>query len=131
MKRSEAVRYSEAFKQQVIRELEAGKFLGPSAAARAYGIRGSGTIKGWLRKYARGDLMPRRLTITTMAEADEKQALKQRVRALEKALADTHMKELLGAAYLELACKRLGLEVEEFKKKAAMTRSEPSKRDQS
>jgi hypothetical protein len=73
--------------------------------------------------------MPRRLTITTMAEQDEKQALKKRVRDLEKALADTHMKELLGGAYLELACKRLGLEVEEFKKKTALTRSEPPRRD--
>ena|SRR5436190_5502982 len=126
----EEVRYSEAFKQQVISELEAGKFSGPSAAARAYGIRGADTVKGWLHKYGRSDLMPRRLTITTMAEEDEKKALKKRVRELEKALADTHMKELLGEAYLELACKRLGLGIEEFKKKAAMTRSEPPTRDQ-
>jgi transposase-like protein len=129
MKQNEAVRYSEAFKQQVISELEAGKFSGAFAAARAYGIRGRGTINGWLRKYGRGDLMPRRVTITTMVEEDKAKALKQRVRELEKALADTHMKELLGEAYLELACQRLGMDVEEFKKKAAMTQSEPPKRD--
>jgi activator of 2-hydroxyglutaryl-CoA dehydratase len=131
MKPSETIRYSEAFKQQVISELEAGKFRGPFAAGRAYGIRGGcTTIKGWLRKYGRDDLMPRRTTITTMAEQDETKALKKRVRELEKALADTHMKELLGEAYLEIACKRLGLDVEEFKKKAAMTRSEAPKRNQ-
>lgn len=130
MKANETVRYSEAFKQQVISELEAGKFSGPCVAARAYGIRGTRTINGWLRKYGRRDLMPRRVTITTMTEQDEAKALKQRVRDLEKALADTHMKELLGEAYLEIACKRMGLEVEEFKKKAAMTRSEPPKADQ-
>jgi transposase-like protein len=129
MKRSETVRYSEAFKQQVISELEVGKFSGSFAAARAYGIRGTRTIDGWLRKYGRRDLMPRRVTITTMAEQDETKALKKRVRELEKALADTHMKELLGEAYLEIACQGLGLDVEEFKKKAAMTRSEPPKRD--
>ena len=129
MKQNEAVRYSEAFKQQVISELEAGKFSGAFAAARAYGIRGRGTINGWLRKYGRGDLMPRRVTITTMAEKDEAKALKQRVRELEKALADTHMKELLGEAYLEIACQRLGMDLEEFKKKAAMMQSEPPKRD--
>jgi hypothetical protein len=56
--------------------------------------------------------------------------LKKRVRDLEKALADTHMKELLGEAYLGIACKRLGMPIDEFKKKAAMTRSEPSTRDQ-
>jgi len=129
MKQNEAVRYSEAFKQQVISELEAGKYSGAFAAARAYGIRGRGTINGWLRKYGRGDLMPRRVTITTMVEEDKAKALKQRVRELEKALADTHMKELLGEAYLEIACQRLGLDVEEFKKKAAMTQSETPKRD--
>ena len=129
MKRHETVRYSEAFRHQVISELEAGKFRGPAAAARAYGIRGTQTINGWLRKYGRRDLMPRRLTITTMAEQDEKKALKIRVGGLEKARADTPMKELLGEAYLELACKRLGLEVEAFKKKTAMTRSEPPRSD--
>lgn len=130
MKPSEAVRYSEAFKHQVVSELESGKFCGPFAAAQAYGIRGAETVSRWLRKYGRSDLIPRRVTITTMAEQDEKKDLKKRVRDLEKALADTHMKELLGEAYLEIACKRLGLEVEEFKKKAAMTRSEPPKRGQ-
>jgi len=120
MKPVETVRYSEAFKHQVISELEAGKFTGPSAAARAYRIPGTGTVHGWLRKYGREDLMPRRVTITTMAEQDEKKALQKRVRELEKALADTHMKELLGEAYLGIACERLGLEVEEFKKKAAI-----------
>jgi transposase-like protein len=129
MKQAGIVRYSEAFKQQVISELEAGKFSGPFAAARAYGIRGAVTIDGWLRKYGRRDLMPRRLTITTMEEQDEAKALKKRVRELEKALADTHMKELLGEAYLDIACQRLGLAVEEFKKKAAMKLSEPPKRD--
>jgi transposase-like protein len=71
MKASEAVRYSEAFKHQVISELESGKFSGPFAAARAYGIPGAETVSRWLRKYGRSDLMPRRVTITTMAEQDE------------------------------------------------------------
>jgi transposase-like protein len=127
MKANQATRYSEAFKQQVISELASGKFSGPYAAARAYGIRGTATVGGWLRKYGRGDLAPRRLVISTMNERDETKELQKRVRDLEKALADTHMKELLGEAYLEIACKRLGLEVEAFKKKAATMRSEPPK----
>ena len=125
MKPNETIRYSEAFKQQVISELETGRFKGPFAAARAYGIKGAETVSGWLRKYGRKDLMARRVTVATMTEADETKALKQRVRELEKALADTHMKELLGEAYLKIACQRLGLEVAEFKKKAATTPSGP------
>jgi transposase-like protein len=127
MKANETVRYSEAFKQQVVSELEAGKYCGPSQASRAYGIRGAATVKGWLRRYGRSDLMPRRITITTMKEEDKTKALEKRVHELEKALADTHMKELLGAAYLGIACERLGLQVEEFKKKAATMRSEVPK----
>lgn len=117
MKAKDQVRYSEAFKQQVIRELAAGKFSGPYAAGQAYGIKGTMTVSGWLRRYGRGDLMPRRVTITTMHEQDEKKALQKRVRELERALADTHMKGLLGDAYLEIACERLGIDVGEFKKK--------------
>lgn len=129
MKPSEINRYSEAFKQQVVSEIEAGKYRGPYAAARAYGIRGAGTVSAWLRKYGRSDLLPRRVTIATMAEQDETKALKQRVRDLEQALADTHMKELLGEAYLEIACRRMGLDVAEFKKKAAMKPSAEPKRE--
>ena len=127
MKPSESVRYSEAFKHQVVSELEAGKFSGAFAASRAYGIRGAHTVTAWLRQYGRSDLMPRRVTITTMTEQDEKKALQKRVRELEKALADTHMKELLGAAYLEIACERLGQEVDEFKKKVAIPPSDAPK----
>jgi transposase len=118
VKPNESVRYSEAFKLQVVGELEAGKFTGPFAATRAYGIRGSATVTRWLRKYGRSDLMPRKITISTMKEQDEKKALQRRVRELEKALADTHMKELLGSKYLEIACERLGTDVGDFKKKA-------------
>lgn len=117
MKPSETVRYSEAFKQQVIQELEAGRHNGPCAAARAYGIRGGNTVQSWLRRYGRSDLMRRKVTITTMEEQDQKKALEARVRQLEKALAESHMKGMLDDAYLEIACERLGIEVADFKKK--------------
>lgn len=125
MKPKDTVRYSEAFKQQVVSEIEAGKFAGIFAAAKAYGIVGSTTIKGWLRRYGREDLMPRRVTITTMKEQDETKELKERVRQLEKALADSHMKGLLGEAYLDIACRRLGVNAEDFKKKHVTKLSEP------
>lgn len=117
MKTSEQIRYSEAFKQQVITEIASGRFKGPHAASKAYGIKGTATVTGWLRRYGRSDLMPRVIKITSMEEKDEKQALKQRVRELERALADAHMKGLLDEAYLGIACQRLGLDLAEFKKK--------------
>jgi hypothetical protein len=50
-------------------------------------------------------------------EQDETKALKDRVRQLEKALSDAHMKGLLEETYLEIACERIGVDVSEFKKK--------------
>ena len=127
MKRRADIRYSEAMKQQVISELASGKYQGPSAAARAYGIKGACTVQGWLRRYGRTDLMPKQVTISTMQERDEKKELKQRVRELERALADTHMKSLLDEAYLQIACERLGVDPSEFKKKHVTKLSEGPK----
>jgi transposase-like protein len=111
------VRYSEAFKQQVVSEMESGKYESAYAATQAYGIRGPSTVSRWLRQYGRSDLVAKQITITTMNEIDEKKALKERVRQLERALADAHMKGLLEESYLEIACERMGLDVNEFKKK--------------
>lgn len=118
MNEKKTIRYSEAFKLNVVGEIEAGKFSGAYAAAKAYQIRGAETVAGWLRRYGRTDLMRRKVLITTMEEHDEKKALQKRVRELEKALADAHMKGLLDEAYLGIACDRLGTDPSEFKKKA-------------
>jgi transposase-like protein len=117
MKTRSYTRYSEAFKHQVVREIENGKFSGVFAATRAYGIPGSETVKGWLLKYGRDDLMPKRITVTTMSERDENQELKKRVSELEKALADAYMRGLLNESYFEIACERLNMDPETFKKK--------------
>jgi transposase-like protein len=117
MKTNSYVRYGEAFKRQVVHEIETGKFSGASAASRAYGIKGALTVGRWLRQYGREDLIPRRISITTMDEQDETKQLKKRVRELEKALADSYMSGLLKESYLEIACERIGVDVESFKKK--------------
>lgn len=119
MNEKKTITYSEAFKLNVVSEIEAGKHSGPCAAAQAYAIGGATTVQRWLRRYGRQDLLRRKVLITTMEEHDEKKALRQRVRELEKALADTHMKGLLEEAYLQIACERLGMAPADFKKKAA------------
>lgn len=111
------IRYGEAFKRQVVHEIEIGKFSGANAASRAYGIKGSKTVRAWLRHYGREDLTPRRISITTMDQQDETKELRKRVRELEKALADSYMSGLLKESYLEMACERIGTDVESFKKK--------------
>lgn len=123
--KQDTVRYSEALKQQVVSDVASGRFDSAGAASRAYGIKGTATVSRWLRQYGRDDLMPRRVTITTMKERDEKKALKERVRELEKALANAHMKGMLDDAYLEIACRGLGMDVAEFKKKHVTKLSVP------
>ena len=65
------VRYSEAFKRQVVAELEDGKFSSIGEANRVYGIRGAATVAQWIRKYGREGLLPKKVKIETMKERDE------------------------------------------------------------
>ena len=117
---STAIRYSEAFKLQVLRELEDGRFPTRSAAARTYGIRGGATIEYWARKYGKSHLLGKVIRVETPQEVDEKRELRKRVRELEKALADAHLKGVFDDAYLKVACRAAGIDdVEAFKKKHA------------
>lgn len=114
------IRYSEAFKLQVLRELEEGKFANRGQAAKAYGIRGSGMIGYWARRYGKGHLIGKVVRVQTAKEVSEVKELRKRVRELERALSDAHIDSRLGSAYLEIACRAAGIEdVEGFKKKHA------------
>lgn len=121
---STAIRYSEAFKKQVVDEIERGKFTSAYKARMAYGIRGQMTVRQWLRKYGREDLLPKRIRIETMKEVDQLKQARKRIRDLEAALADSHIDHLLGDAFLKIACERLGTSPVEFKKKHALTLSD-------
>src|SRR6266849_7454028 len=115
--RREEVRYSEAFKMEVVRELEAGG-LAFDAVSMKYGIKGSMTVSRWVRKYGNGS----RGKVTRVERPDEMNELKRlraRVRQLESALADANIDAALERAYTRLACQRAGItDVAEFKKKA-------------
>lgn len=114
----EWIHYSEAFKLQVVRELEEGKHGSCSAAAEAYGIRGHRTVRGWIERYGKTHLLAKVVQVQTPDERSELKKLKDRVRALEKALVDAHLDLRLEKAWLGLACKAGGIEdVDVFKKK--------------
>ena len=59
-----------------------------------------------------------------MKERDELKEARKRIRELEAALADAHIDCCLEKAYVHVACDRMGVDPEEFKKKNAMTLSE-------
>lgn len=113
-----SIRYSEAFKLHVLRDLDTGRFATIEAAKRAYGIRGQGTIEAWAMKYGKDHLVGKVVRVETAKEGSELQVLRKRVRDLEKALASERVDHMLDAAYLQIACRRAGIEdVAGFKKR--------------
>jgi len=118
------LRYSEAFKRQVVEEIGRGKHRSPYAAQEAYGIKGHETVNKWVRKYGREDLLPKRLRIETMKEIDELKEARKQIRILKAAVADAHIDCCLEKGFLRAACDRLGVTPDEFKKKHPMTLSD-------
>lgn len=111
-------RYSEAFKHQVVRELENGEIRSITAAQKKYGIRGTLTIKSWLKKYGKEELLPRRVRIEMPDEKDQIKKLNKRIRELEKALADSHVHQVIDQARFEVLCEQMGItDIEDYKKK--------------
>ena len=123
----EVRRYSEAFKRQVVEELEKGKFSSAFDAQQSYGILGDRTVFRWMKKYGRDNLFPKLVRIETMKEKDRKKEDRKRIRDLEAALSDAHIDNCLEHAFLEIACERMGISVEEFKKKLELTLSDVRK----
>jgi transposase-like protein len=114
------MRYSEAFKLQVVRELEQGRFDTATAAGRAYGVNGKGTVTKWVRQFGKDHLLGKLVHVMKADEQTEVKALRKRVKELERALADAHLDLKLEEAYVKLACKAAGVpDVGEFKKKHA------------
>lgn len=118
MSRRTTVRYSEAFKQQVIEELEQGKLGSLSEARERYGIGGGSTINGWLEKYRRDDLLPRVVRIESMKERDRIKKLERQIRDLKRALVDSEVKSSINQAYFEILAEDKGIEdIASYKKK--------------
>jgi transposase-like protein len=116
VRRSE-IRYSESFKMAVVRELEEGE-MPFETLRRKYGIKGTATISRWARKYGHGDL-GKIIRVEKPKEINERDEMKRRIKALEKALADAHIDLAIERATTRLACERAGIaDVADFKKKA-------------
>lgn len=124
MERRSEIRYSEAFKLQVVRDLEQGRFDNATAAGHAYGVTGKGTVANWVRRFGKDHLLGKLVHVMKADEEAELKKLRKRVRELERALADAHIDLKLEAAYVELACEAAGVQdVAGFKKKHAGVRS--------
>jgi transposase len=112
------IRYSMAFKRQVVAELEGGRLRSLEEARSRYGVAGAQTIRGWIRRLGKDHLLPKVVRVEKPEEADAAARLRKRVQDLEQALGQTQLQNVLHETLLALACEQLGVSVEAFKKKA-------------
>lgn len=105
-------RYSNAFKRKVIKEIEAGKYTA-GEAARVYGIGGKTTLYNWLRSFGKNRLIGKVVKVQMKDEVDKMKTLENRIRLLEKALADKEIEAVAWKSLLEVAEEHYG---EDFKK---------------
>ena len=123
------IRYSHAFKMQVIREVETGQNCA-FAVARKYGVRGCGTVMRWVRQFGSGKY-GKVIRVEKADEINETARLRTHLRQAKEALADAHMELALEKAFLVVACERMDQTVEDFKKKHAgrprTRRSQPTR----
>lgn len=117
------MRYSLAFKRQVVGELEAGRFRSIQEAGRHYGIGGATTVRRWLERFGKNHLIPKVVRVEKPDEADRIRQLKQEIGQLKQALGETQLRSVLNESFLEIACEQLGQDMEAFKKKVATKRS--------
>ena len=104
-------RYSEAFKQQIVREYEGGASI-PELGEK-YGIHGGNTIGGWLKKYAREGVRHKLLLIQSPEEQEQVKQLKSRTSQLEKLVAQLMLDKVMLETTLQVAEAQLGVD---FKK---------------
>ena len=87
------IRYSEGFKMAVVRELEE-QDLPFEHVRRKYGILGCDTVQAWVRKYGNGS-RGAKIRVEKPEEISQLKRLRQRVRHLESALADSSEEQLI------------------------------------
>ena len=84
MKQKEIIRYSNSFKQQVVKELESGRFDTFGEAREHYGITGGRTLQLWVRKYGRNHLCPKIVRVQMPDEKDQIRELRKIAKICEK-----------------------------------------------
>lgn len=102
-------RYSQAFKQQVVREYEAGASV--YSLQQKYGIGAHLTVERWVKQYGRSGYRSEVVVIQTVEDQIEVKAMKQRMAALESALAAAVLENRMLQTTLEVASQALGMDL--------------------
>ena len=114
--RKVTLRYSEAFKQEVVKSIEEGKYT-KAEARKAYGIPGVSTIRFWMIGMGKLNLLSKVIRVEKIDEKDRIKELERQIRELKESLADTQVLYLIEKTRFEVVCEEQGLDPEEVKKK--------------
>jgi transposase-like protein len=82
-------RYSICFKEKVVQEVSSGASI--SEVSRRYGIKGSATVQGWIKKFGREELLNKVVRIEMKGEQDRLKTLEKELQATKIALAEKAM----------------------------------------
>jgi len=104
------IRYSIAFQQKVVGEIESGE-LSIGDARRLYDIRGCETIQKWIRKFGKNHLLGKVVRIEMKDEKDRVRELEKKIRQLETALADEHIKNAVLESLVDIAREKYGIDL--------------------
>lgn len=100
MSERQIYRYSLAFKQKIVSEIESGK-LSIEQARQVYDIGGSCTIQKWLKKFGKHHLLSKVVRIEMKDEKDKIKELQRQKQELESALAQAHLKNICLESLIE------------------------------
>ena len=94
-------RYSQAFKQQVVREYETGASI--YQLLEKYGIGAHKTVERWVKQLGRSGYRSEKIVIQSREDQVAFKAMKSRIEELEKALASAVLDNRMLRATLEVA----------------------------
>ncbi len=109
MQKEAVKRYSQALKQQVVREYESGASI--YSLRNKYGINGHNTVKRWIEQYGRSGYRSEVVVIQSVEDQLSVKAMKGRISELESALAESVLENRMLTATLEVASRELKLDL--------------------
>lgn len=116
-------RYSIAFKQKVVSEIESGQIT-IAQARRIYDITGGDTITNWLKQFGKHHLLNKIVRVQMRNEKDKIKELERHKRELESALAQSHLKNICLESLVECVEEHYGIDVKKtFGHKASKKQS--------
>ena len=102
-------RYGQAFKQQVVREYEAGASI--NGLLQKYGIGGHRTVRRWIQRYGRSGIRSEVVVIQSVEDQLEVKAMKARIAELEAALAESVLEARMLKSTLQVASQALEMDL--------------------